>query len=527
MERFDREPREVDEGPGILQSAWRYKWILVTAALLGAFLGYVVEARQPTLYEGVARLLVSTGGDELTGDAPEFRQEPERFLRNQAEVIRSWPVMELAAKLSGVGVPPGDLGARTTVEVASDSNVITVRVLNATPQGAARLADAVGSAYSRFVVAQSRSVAADAVRQLQKRERDLNSRLDELAAMVPTAPNDRSLQAEQRVMQQQLEETVRQRVAYQGRVRVDPVELRGRAATPLHPAQPAPRRAAAAGLLFGLVVSGALAWWLNSRRVEQPGRQAGRELDRQPSAVLGAAATSGPATLALAPERPVEDLNESEHMSPAFIGAWKLPDAPATGGLDGLTGLFARVDGILRSEDPGWYLRDWAQAMAAGVTMRVYAEMVAILRDNGEGWLEVVGDFGLVDEERNRLVNPNHDVLRQTLVDGVGVFQDADRLRPAAAAGLPGSRTAQAVVIVPLVQGHSWVGVLLVGRRSENGHGATAFDDGEIENIILYAMEIAPTVQALSLLYRLDRSLQAFDGSRGEQAEPAPRSRQQ
>jgi capsular polysaccharide biosynthesis protein len=535
MERFDREPREVDEAPGILQSAWRYKWILVTAALLGALLGYVVEARQPTLYEGVSRLLVSTRGDELAGNAPEFGQEPERFLRNQAEVIRSWPVMELATELSGVGVSPGELSARTTVEVASDSDVITVRVLNATPRGAARLADAVGRAYSRFVAAQSRSTAAEAVNQLEKRERDLNSRLDELAGTVRLAPNDRSLEAEQKVLQQQLEETVRQRVANQGRVQIDPVELRERAATPLHPAQPAPRRAAAAGLLFGLVVSGALAWWLNSRRAEQPGWQAGREPSGQPSAVPGAdsewpvggPATSRPATLAAG--RPVEDedLNESEHTAPAFIAAWKLPDAPVTDGPDSLIDLFARLDAILRSEDPGRQLQDWSQAMAAGVIMRVHADMVAILRDNGEGWLEVAGDFGLVGDERNLLVDPNHDVLRQTLADGVGIFQDADRLRAAAAAGLPGSRTAEEVVVmVPLVQGHSWVGMLLVGRRSENGHGATAFDDNEVENIILYAVDIAPTVQALSLLYRLDGSLRAFHGSRSEQPEPAPRSRQ-
>src|SRR5215207_1380525 len=84
METFDREPREDDEAPGILQSAWRYRWVVVTAALLGALLGYVLEARQPTLYEGVSRLLVSTGGDGLAGDTPEVRQEPERFLRNQA-----------------------------------------------------------------------------------------------------------------------------------------------------------------------------------------------------------------------------------------------------------------------------------------------------------------------------------------------------------------------------------------------------------------------------------------------------------
>jgi hypothetical protein len=439
--------------------------------------------------------------------------------------------MELAAKLSDAGVSPGDLGARMAVEVASDSDVITVRVLDPTPRDAARLADAVGSAYSRFVAAQSRSAAAEAVKQLQEREDDLNTRLDQLAELLQSAPGDRSLQAEQRVVRQQLEETVRQRVATQGRVRPDPVKLRERAAIPLHPAQPAPRRAAAAGLLFGLVASGALAWWLNSRRAEEPGRQAERGPGRQSSAIPGGDSgwPVGDAPSSLSATLPEEELNESEPTSP-FIGAWKLADAPVTDGPGGLTDLFVRIEEILRSDAPGRHLRNWTHAMAAGVTMRVYAEIVAILRDNGEGWLEVAGDFGLLEDERHLLVDSSHDVLRQTLAEGVGVFQDPDQLRAVAAAGLPGTRTAKAIVAVPLVQGNAWVGLLLVGRRSENGHGASTFNDAEIENIILYAMDIAPTVQALSLLYRLDGSLQAFDASRttgSGQADPAPRRSRQ
>jgi uncharacterized protein involved in exopolysaccharide biosynthesis len=41
----------------LVRSGWRYKGLIVTAVLVGALLGYGWAARQPTLYEGVSRIL--------------------------------------------------------------------------------------------------------------------------------------------------------------------------------------------------------------------------------------------------------------------------------------------------------------------------------------------------------------------------------------------------------------------------------------------------------------------------------------
>jgi len=45
MDTFDGQAMNLDEGPGIVQSAWRYKWLVAIAALVGALLGYAWEAR--------------------------------------------------------------------------------------------------------------------------------------------------------------------------------------------------------------------------------------------------------------------------------------------------------------------------------------------------------------------------------------------------------------------------------------------------------------------------------------------------
>ena len=50
---FHRQRRSGDVVGGLLGSAWRYKWLLAMAVLVGALVGYGWAARQPTLYEGV------------------------------------------------------------------------------------------------------------------------------------------------------------------------------------------------------------------------------------------------------------------------------------------------------------------------------------------------------------------------------------------------------------------------------------------------------------------------------------------
>ena len=47
----------------LLRSTWRYKPLIATAVLLGALLGYGWAARQPTLYQGVTRVVLGAGSD--------------------------------------------------------------------------------------------------------------------------------------------------------------------------------------------------------------------------------------------------------------------------------------------------------------------------------------------------------------------------------------------------------------------------------------------------------------------------------
>jgi hypothetical protein len=133
------------------------------------------------------------------------------------------------------------------------------------------------------------------------------------------------------------------------------------------------------------------------------------------------------------------------------------------GGSD-LGALLARVAATLGDEPVDWFLDNLPQRMAEQLTTSVYADVVAILLDRAEGPFEVAGRVGLTAEERGVVVSVDDDILREALSQGASVFPDTDPMP--AEVSLPGSRNAEALVVVPLVEGSSWLGMLLVGRRA-------------------------------------------------------------
>jgi hypothetical protein len=532
METFDGSASGLDEGPGLLQSVWRYRWVVVAAAVLGALFGYAWKAREPTLYEGVSRLYFREAGD-----GQQRGGEPERFLSNQMALIGSWPVLERAAKASP-GTSPGILSQQMSGQISKDADVITIHVLAPTAEQAKRLADAVPAAYDAFVKQSSRDAARAEIKELEAALRGLSSTLVQLDAAIQASPGDPTLQAKRRAVEEQLDVTARrsQQLATQAKVGVSRVALQQNAAIPLQPAQPQPSRGAALGLLLGLLGSAVFAWWLNSRRAAQlaaagqgraptgagqgwsvqpepgpEGRTAGWGSDPARVAGNGNGAQRSGVAAALGGWLPAEHPTEVEAASSAWNGPLGPVNIPAEADGKDLHDLLARVGAALGDEPLGWYLDNLPQRMAELLTTKVYFDVVALLLDTAEGSFEVAGDVGLTAEEQAVVVDVDDDIAREALRQGATVFQD-DNPMPATIR-LPGSRNAEALVVVPLVDGSSWLGMLVVGRRSTDRSDAATFSDQEIELIILYAMEIAPTLQALLLLHRLQRPLRALDTS--------------
>ena len=269
METKDGQARGWEEGPDLLQSAWRYKWLIAVAALLGALLGYGWAARQPTLYSAASQvLLTGTPSLSLSGDAPpQPVGDPERYLRNQATLIGTTDVLELAAKRSKGEATVEDLRAAMVVEPEQDADLMTISILDESAGRAATLANAIAKGYESFVEGQPRQLA----NQLRANRAELEERLDQVNAELAAEPNDTSLDRRRDALVDELKQLEKDLVRVEASVGTNLVNVEP-AVPPEQPAQPAPRRTMAVGLLVGLLASVALAWWLNARRAPQETR---------------------------------------------------------------------------------------------------------------------------------------------------------------------------------------------------------------------------------------------------------------
>jgi uncharacterized protein involved in exopolysaccharide biosynthesis len=258
METNDGQARGWEEGPDLLQSAWRYKWLIAVAALLGVLLGYGWAARQPILYAAASQvLLTGTPSISLSSDAPpQPIGDPERYLRNQATLIGTTPVLKLAAEKSKGQATVEDLRAGMTVEVEQDSDLMTISVLDGDANRAAMLANAIAEGYESFVEGQPRQLAD----QLRANRAQLEARLDQVNAELATARNNTSLQRRRDALDDELTQLEEALVRVEASVGTNLVNVEP-AVTPEQPAQPAPRRTMVIGMLLGLLASAVLVWW--------------------------------------------------------------------------------------------------------------------------------------------------------------------------------------------------------------------------------------------------------------------------
>jgi capsular polysaccharide biosynthesis protein len=492
MTTLDTQSRGWEEVPGLLQSIWRYKWLVVAAVLLGGLLGYGFAFRQPTLYEGVAQVIFDPGSTPAAGEA-QPAVEPERYLRNQAQLMSSSVVLERAAKRSGGKIPVNLMRERTNIDVSTDSDVITIRVLDPTPKVAAAAANSVAAAYNEFVTERSRA----GVTQLKKVRSRLETKLVSIDDQLATQPNDERLRRQREAILGELGVIEKNLVVSEAAAVGGPAQLQEDAVIPEQPIQPAPRRMTAIGMLFGLVASGALAWWLSGRKAARANLAAQRrsDADRESWATVPERARSAGTV------RPLVDT---------------LGRDPAID-VESLGDLVVGLDATLTDTSLAPYFEALPRVMADEVANSIFTDVVALLLDNHQGSFEVVGGIGLSADERAAVVERNHEALRQALWDGVGVIQNGNWQSVGAAADLPGGRRADALILVPLVQGPSWLGMLLIGRRSENGRRpAAGFSDKEVKRAMRCAENYSPIIQTLLEARRLQQSLWTLR-SMGEQ----------
>jgi capsular polysaccharide biosynthesis protein len=264
MSTFQSQPPSGNAVGRLLGSIWRSRWLIAAAVLLGALLGYGWAARQPALYQGVARVILGAGSDStaLPGEAPQPPGDPESYLRSQAQLMSSSPVLERAVTLSGSRISAETLRQRLEVAVATGADLLTVRVVDSTARGAAQLTDAVTAAYQEVVADQLRDRSREVVRQLQDTRSRLQAGLAGIDAELAGRPDDPVLRARRAAVAEQLSAVQSRLMQVEAMAkRIRPLLVRERAAVPKQPITAGPGRAMAIGMLLGLLVAATLLWW--------------------------------------------------------------------------------------------------------------------------------------------------------------------------------------------------------------------------------------------------------------------------
>jgi uncharacterized protein involved in exopolysaccharide biosynthesis len=250
------------EGPGLIDSMRRHWWLVAALTALGAVVALVWALSQPVLYQGVVRLYLAPGGNQT---------DPDRILQTQAEFLTSPEVLDRTLALEGQRMSRKELVRRLTVEPATDADVITIKVLDASRVQAGTLAESVTRAYRETVARQRASAVRQEVAALGQRQEQLAGEIATLDERLDDDPENQRLLAIRQAKLDQLAELA-DRVestrdsASGAAARAEAV--RESATVPEDPAQPKLLRNAVVGALAGLVVSAGLAWWLTGRRVQ-------------------------------------------------------------------------------------------------------------------------------------------------------------------------------------------------------------------------------------------------------------------
>jgi capsular polysaccharide biosynthesis protein len=481
-----------EEGPGVIESVWRYKWLIVTAALIGGIVAFTWSSQQPVRYEALVQVFLHTEGDQAV--------DPGRVVRSQAEYLMSQGVLERAVELSRGRLTRKELEKRITVEPATGADLINVRASDDTPQHAATLADTVVRAYHEVVAKRAKDSATQQAAALDQRQRQLEGEIIALEEQLRAQPENPRLLANRDAKERQLSGLADQReAARRDAARADSVAESMKAAIPDEPAEPKPLRNTAIGALLALIAAAGLAWWLNGRRPASKGQGSSLlPLGRGTQGNQAGPDLTSPTRLA---GRFRDARAASTNGSPAGNGA-----VSGIADFDQIATSVQQLFRFLNGPSQRLYEEDLPQLAVEEIAHRFKIDMAAMLLDNA-GEVQTMGSVGLRASRIGTIDSGMRHIIDAAAHSGPRLV-DHDELIRLSGMGLEGDQ-ADSLALVPLVRDQVPFGVLLAGRR----HGdkpVTPLSDRDVEDIADSTRDIVPYVWAWLLLRNLKLRLRTL-----------------
>jgi capsular polysaccharide biosynthesis protein len=479
------------DGPGLVDSVRRYRWMVAAITLVAAVAAYVWSSTQPVLYEGVVRLYPEISADE---------NDPGRIVRTQAEFITSPEVLDRTLALEGNRMSRKELEQRLAVEPGRDANTISITVLDGTRIQAGALAEQVARAYRESVARQVSEAARREVAALTRRQQQLADEIDALTRQLAGDPGNQRLLATRTAKQKTLAgladqvETTRDS-ASRAANRAETVTES--ATVPEDPAQPKPLRNAVLGAMLGLVVAAGLAWWLNGRRLENL-----RLLESFNAQQARPEMTAKGTPLAPAGGFRRDRRQITVNGSPAGNGS-------ASGIVDfdqvatSIQQLFRSLDGPPQN----LYEENLPRMVVEQIAQTFPVDLAVILLKTDDG-VRTMGSVGPKTVSKDALDHAAWDLIEDAACSGPRLV-DLDELRALAGTGLEREEDIS-LALVPLVRDQVGFGVLLTGRRQNGDGDAAQLDDDEVEQIAAATYDMVPYLWAWLLLRSLKLRLGKF-----------------
>ena len=227
-----------------LTTIWRRRLQVVGAALVIAAIVYVFSGAQSKVFASDAVVRVQPATTETS-----VQQGNAVFLsRTYAKLAKTAPVLDEAAKVSGLPILGPTAGGRLEIIADEEVGFITVRATGPAPQDAQRLANALATTLIAAVEKQENDQLAERVGRLQNQLNDVQTAL--LSTPVGT-PQQTALQA-------QFQALISQKTSIESENR-NRIELVQQGDLRLSAVAPTPARNAVLALLIALVVNAELA----------------------------------------------------------------------------------------------------------------------------------------------------------------------------------------------------------------------------------------------------------------------------
>jgi Mrp family chromosome partitioning ATPase len=272
------------EGPTVIESAWRFRQLVLVVTILAGLAGYLYAQSQPEVYEASTRMYLSNPA--TSGVFQQSGINLDRYLPQQTERIRSSRVLTAAAEELGDDIDPSSIRRQLTVDGDADLATLTVTVEDGSPERAAAIANAVASAYQEDVRSSQLERVQRAVEELECSAADIQEQIDALLAEATTAEAEGGADqaaSQVGVLTQRLVEidALGQQLLVDARIFGSGIEFVEEAEAPTSPIAPTPRRTAAATAVLGALLAAAFAYW----RAGHGRKIASRD---EPGEVLGA-----------------------------------------------------------------------------------------------------------------------------------------------------------------------------------------------------------------------------------------------